>query len=332
MAETESAYKTRIKPYKYRARLKDSIIEKMRKDVKFGIKWNEHADRIIPPKTGKFHINGIDFNWNYQYKFSSLAANIHEDSHLLEDLSRSRSTNPKLLVFVAAVKCRMFAPITPFQFIQSNYDPNVNFIMRHHGAILGKRSFTSYDTVEKQDLATNRISLIADRVTVLAATGVMQHGHHEDVLCGTIANDVAKDKLHMLQTAKYIDQCVERNDTLYKQAFSIDFVDLDRNFHMNQGVYCRKIENCLFEYDRELFEGKYFIYQMLCCFKKELRVDVDEANRFKTGKGNTVILANETSSDNCAKRIVGALMRSDEMYAGFECILRVTQGDSHSRL
>ena len=62
------------------------------------------------------------------------------------------------------------------------------------------------------------------------------------------------------------------DDVLFESKLQIQYTDLDRNHHVNQSVYGKYIENVLYQYCQDYFDGKYHIAAVTVHYIDEIRI------------------------------------------------------------
>ena len=275
---------------------------------------NPNSKTLVSTKE-PFYVNGSDFNWNYQYRFSSLAL-LSEPNHLVSSLFRDTNSN---VSFMAATTYRLLTPITPITFIELNFNPNISFYVERPGISFGNRSITILSNVIRHDIKSNTKTIIAQSFQVFVNTAVnhYKHAKRPPIKDIDVKRSMEIEKSKMRQFNEYINSKAEQKG-IYSKEFRIDYGQLDQNFHVNQSIFLQVIENCLYEYDNEFFNGYWNIQEITCNYRKELKLD--EINgKYVSSIGKVVIL--ETNLMGNEKRYIGIITHHDAICTTFQCIV-----------
>jgi len=117
-------------------------------------------------------------------------------------------------------------------------------------------------------------------------------------------------------------QMRNKNDKIFfEKIVGPETIDLDFNNHVNQGVYCRWIDSCIFDFDKDYYRGVYYISDLIMRF-------VGETKRFNNNNENKVtvqlIKLNQNNNDR-SKEYVGIIKQNNQITTAFSCLLTLAQ-------
>ena len=230
-------------------------------------------------------------------------------------------------------------PITPITFSEANFNPNISFHHENAGKLAGNKSYILLDNLVRFDSKSKTKKVMAQMYgifvnTVKTANNVWTITKNGDKTL------IQNEKSKIAETNKYINNMIlnmnnDNKDGIYCKDFKIEYSNLDRNFHVNQSIFLRHIENCLYEFDNEFFNSHWNIREITTNFRKELKLDAvnDDFDKYQGSIGKVVILdTNLIENNNNKKQIIGFISQHDTVCATFECILARSKESKLSQL
>eukprot|EP01084_Bolivina_argentea_P305936 528557_1 len=128
------------------------------------------------------------------------------------------------------------------------------------------------------------------------------------------------DEKHLIlktNVNKMTDINIESNrKTLFTHMIGIRWTDLDIRGHVTQSCYAEYIENALYQYDKQYFEGKLWIHQIAFVFMKEILMD----HKITDNSCHVNILHDYNNIELKQREIIGNITKNDILSCQF-CVI-----------